>query len=512
MADAPRIEVPLVPLSSHVGAGDRTGCSTAMLGEFAVVGACDATNEGQAQAGVVHVLRVAAQDGARGATTLVKPPLAAAAARFGHAVAMTTYRGSGMLLVGAPGEGAGYATSVGFIYTFQFSLSQPALSGATSGGLPPSAFAHNYVQRIAAEDAAQDQRFGSAIAVHGERIAVGAPGPLSYPAGRWTIDGGGAVYVFDLNSLDQVCPRPPPMRPGGRRAHAALVTLLWGTTLSSSRCVVAALSPSPCGAVAWQSSPLGRTCACLPHARVSLMRVSLMRVCRVPCAVCRVPCAVCRVPCAMCRVPCAVCRVPCAMCHVPCAVWLTGRQASATRRHRCDTSARVLLVRAHARHHPTLHARTPTTRPCTHARHHPALHARTHATTRPCTHARHHPTLHARAPTIRPCTHARHHPDPVCLYHAHHPALCPCIAVSNPVSHYPLRACTTRARTRRSCPLPSPSLSAIPSPLAPLSHPLASPSHLPRISLASPSHLPRISFASPSHLPLTQVRRQRRLH
>jgi hypothetical protein len=198
-----RIEVPSVPLSG-VRAGDGVGCSAAMLGEFAVVGACDATNQNQAQAGMVHVLRVAAQDGARGASGHVVPPVAAAAARFGHALAMSTFKGSGLLLAGAPGEGAGYATSVGFVYVFQFPLSQPALW--IGGQAAPTTFAHTYLYKIAAEDAARDQRFGSAIAVHGERIAVGAPGPLSYPAGQWTIDGGGAVYVFDLNTGDQVTP------------------------------------------------------------------------------------------------------------------------------------------------------------------------------------------------------------------------------------------------------------------------------------------------------------------
>jgi hypothetical protein len=292
-----------VPLSG-VAAGDCTGCSAAMLGAFAVVGACDATNEGRAQAGVVHVLRVASQDASRGATSHVVPPDAAASARFGHALAMSTFRGSGLLLCGAPGEGAGYATAVGFVYVFTFPLSQPP-SGATA----VTAFTHTYVRRFAAEPAAQDQRFGSAIAVLGERVAVGAPGPLAYPGGYQTIDGAGSVYVFDLYTGDQVGAATRVRRMTHLPAAPApyLYAVPHHSLTPSFRCALCA-------------------CACLRRVRACRVRVLT------PCAC--LPRVRAYAVCVL--APCACLR----RVH-------TGCQATATRFERRRAASRMLLVRTH---------------------------------------------------------------------------------------------------------------------------------------------------------------------
>jgi len=65
------------------------------------------------------------------------------------------------------------------------------------------------LMRLYAEDADRDMFFGGAVAVHEGRVVVGAPGPTYYPAGVATIDDGGAAYIFDLATGEQLAKLQP---------------------------------------------------------------------------------------------------------------------------------------------------------------------------------------------------------------------------------------------------------------------------------------------------------------
>jgi hypothetical protein len=133
-------------------AGDHTGCSVATMhnaagGDFAVVGACDASNGGVPNAGVVRTFEVDTQD----TFELVVPPLAMPQARFGTSVALGQFRSDGILLVGAPGEASGYSPSVGFVYVFRFSLAPSAAVWAKSSR------SIKYLMRLYAPESWQQQ-------------------------------------------------------------------------------------------------------------------------------------------------------------------------------------------------------------------------------------------------------------------------------------------------------------------------------------------------------------------
>lgn len=178
----------------HVNEGDHTGCSAAIFHDFAVLGACSASRHGHHGAGIVHTLRVSS----RQHTGVVASPVPTTHAAFGTALAMGEYRGSGILLVGAPGEGAGFYSNVGFVYVFSFGLNQNA-----------SSFDHSFVIKLYAEGARANDNFGAALAINGDRVVVGAPGPPYYPAGYATIDHGGSAYVFDLGTGEQLAMLQP---------------------------------------------------------------------------------------------------------------------------------------------------------------------------------------------------------------------------------------------------------------------------------------------------------------
>ena len=72
---------------------------------------------------------------------------------------MSTFRGTGVLLVGAPGEDAGFLPSVGFVYMFQFALAQGDVSAAYETSLDSAssdAFTHKYVFKLSAETTNRD--------------------------------------------------------------------------------------------------------------------------------------------------------------------------------------------------------------------------------------------------------------------------------------------------------------------------------------------------------------------
>ena len=154
---------PRVPLAApDLASGDALGCSVAVLGDWALVGACAATSGSEQVAGVVHAVRVASLQ----PSGVVTPPAPAANARFGSAIAMTTLSSTnGLALIGAPGEQRGR----GVVFIFQFPF-VPSSSDA---------FEFKYVQQLVATDGVfgGDTNFGCAIAIHADRVVVGARGP-----------------------------------------------------------------------------------------------------------------------------------------------------------------------------------------------------------------------------------------------------------------------------------------------------------------------------------------------
>lgn len=160
-----------------------------------MVGACEEENGGHLRAGLVHSFRI----GTRQPTGFVVPPQPSAGAKFGKAMAFGQYQGSGILLVGSPGQRGGYASDVGSVYVFRYDLSQTS----------PTAFTYEYAFQLYAEDAKTNDNLGSAIAMHDGIVVAGAPGPDFYAAGYADIDDGGAVYTFDMSTGEQLAKLQP---------------------------------------------------------------------------------------------------------------------------------------------------------------------------------------------------------------------------------------------------------------------------------------------------------------
>lgn len=171
------------------------GCSVAIAGDFAMVGACEEQNAGFLQAGMVHSFRI----GTRQPTGSVVPPQPSAGAKFGKAVTFGEHQGSGLLFVGSPGKWGGYYADVGSVYVFKYDMSQTS----------PTSFAYEYHTQLYAEDAKLNDNFGTAIAMHENIVVVGAPGPDFYAAGYPDIDDGGAVYTFDIRTGEQLAKLQP---------------------------------------------------------------------------------------------------------------------------------------------------------------------------------------------------------------------------------------------------------------------------------------------------------------
>ena len=216
-----------VPLP-NVTAGSGIGCSTLLVGDFSFVGACDG---GEQAAGVIYTFRAASRE----MTGVITPPTPLSGMKFGAALAAGTFEGSGVLLVGAPGERVSYMQNVGFVYVYRFPLVQNEGS-----------FAFTYSgMKLYAEDARPNGFFGSAMAMDGARIVVGSPGPDSYPAGFPTIDDGGAAYVFDLVSGEQLAQ----LQPRDEYYQPLLGCYRFGVTVAIARGIVAVGAPKskmPC--------------------------------------------------------------------------------------------------------------------------------------------------------------------------------------------------------------------------------------------------------------------------
>lgn len=180
MAGAAALEIAL-----QLSAGDAFGCSTALLGDHLVIGAC-----GDSGAGAVYSIRV---------RSLTAPPPfevlevvraadgGSAGAEFGASVFVTETH----LLVGAPSHATDPllpAQRYGAAFLWPLSLDA---TGARRVGIP---------RRILSNSPRNGVHFGASVAIAGNRMIIGESGTDIYPAGVPTPEDNGYVYVFHLVS------------------------------------------------------------------------------------------------------------------------------------------------------------------------------------------------------------------------------------------------------------------------------------------------------------------------
>ena len=137
-------------------------------------------------------------------------------ARFGVALAISSGSGSSvsgnLLLIGADramtrvyhATGGHTRKSTGAVYVYY--LGGSTATGYTADAPPALAYV------LTPSDADDDAHFGCAIATHGSRAIIGARGPDSYSAGRMTVDGNGAAYIYDLTTgtrITRLAPSDP---------------------------------------------------------------------------------------------------------------------------------------------------------------------------------------------------------------------------------------------------------------------------------------------------------------
>lgn len=195
------------------GRGDGFGAAVAVSGDAVVVGAPGRASGASTAAGAVY--RFASQDGRWVETRVLAPGTPVTGAAFGHALAVD----GGVMVVGAPGDGAAYVyhgledaipdarlTLDGAAAAFGASVAvdgdlvvvgAPGLENAARGA------AAVYGRRdatwtlattLAPRTARDGDRFGAAVAVSGLHIAVGAPGLAPAPG---VAIFAGAVHRFE---------------------------------------------------------------------------------------------------------------------------------------------------------------------------------------------------------------------------------------------------------------------------------------------------------------------------
>ena len=178
--------------------GDEIGCSAVTRDRWAYIGACGHPvsvlsgpfgNETTIipRAGAVHVVAVNVQGelSPPSPVATVNSPSPFAGAAFGSSMAISGVH----LLIGAPGEGNAALTDLGAAYLFSLEASES--SPVFVRRLQP-ADAHSLARFL--------YKFGCALAIYGDRAAIGARGSDSYPAGTWTSIANGFTYVFDLST------------------------------------------------------------------------------------------------------------------------------------------------------------------------------------------------------------------------------------------------------------------------------------------------------------------------
>ena len=176
---------------------EEMGCSSAVLGDLAVFGACGATASGFESAGLVQAISISTRETKGQAISPAPGPNR----RFGSSVAMGEFRGSGIMLVGSPQEPVGNFLNAGFVFVYSFDLMHTTNASST--------FEANFVMRLYNEEIRNNDHFGLSVAMHGERVIVGAPGPDFYPAGFPSVNDAGAAFVFDLATGEQLAKLQP---------------------------------------------------------------------------------------------------------------------------------------------------------------------------------------------------------------------------------------------------------------------------------------------------------------
>jgi hypothetical protein len=163
-------EVPVRTLvNPDAGENDSFGYSVAISGDLVVIG-CRHGDSGVAHAGMTYVYDLASATPAQPFLSLPNP--APGGQNFGHAVAIDGTR----LVIGAPQDsGTGDLSRV---YVYELSGSTPQTPVAT----------------FADASSGTNERFGWAVSVSGNKVAVGAPHDDS------GADNGGACHVYDFAS------------------------------------------------------------------------------------------------------------------------------------------------------------------------------------------------------------------------------------------------------------------------------------------------------------------------
>jgi hypothetical protein len=164
---------PLARLDRGVpNAGGHFGAAVAVAGNLVMVGAPDDDDEDLENSGrlFIHDLGAATPESPR---WIIPNPEPQTNARFGHALAASGDR----VVAGAPGTDDG-ATGSGKTHVFDLGLADPTAPVISLSNPTPGA----------------GDAFGSAVAINGSRLVVGAP----FDSGTYPETG--IVYVFDLDS------------------------------------------------------------------------------------------------------------------------------------------------------------------------------------------------------------------------------------------------------------------------------------------------------------------------
>ena len=170
---------PTVPIrilrNPHPVADDRFGYAVAVSGMRVVVGAIWADGS-ESNEGVAYVYNLTSPTPEIPVLTLT-PPTLGHSASFGYSLALAGAR----LVVGAPG-GATAGSNAGYVCVYDLDSPQPLVPLTTVENPEPEA----------------SDFFGSAVAISGDRLVVGA-----------TLDGGfdsGKAYIFDLAGAPPLAP------------------------------------------------------------------------------------------------------------------------------------------------------------------------------------------------------------------------------------------------------------------------------------------------------------------
>ena len=195
-----------------ISAGGNVGCSSLIVGDVAFVGACAG---GVDSIGVVHAIRISNRE----SIGTITSPSSAPAQMFGTSLAASANNCTETnctLFVGAPGATIsngmdGMAQNAGIVHAFTFSFD-------FSGMSTQLIYSHAYSWTSSLEcveyygfgclrrGSLANSHFGYALAMHGDLIVVGAPGPTSQ-VGMPIIEdykSMGAAYVYEVNETHRL--------------------------------------------------------------------------------------------------------------------------------------------------------------------------------------------------------------------------------------------------------------------------------------------------------------------